>query len=276
MTGRPSTTQHASTSALQDDEGPLRSRSGSGPNRPRQRDQRPRWYTVAFELENKGSVARDHLAAERTYLAYLRTSLALASIGIGELRAVFRGKKVPLTASALFSHSYHAAFSSSFQHDSFPLEQLDCPCGLGLPRGSDVLRSARFGLGAGAGSHQDGLAGAGTTTKSAHRASERSSEVPAPRETSCELTSAFCIASPKLIPARRLGRHIHRAGVAISCAGNRALLHVSIRPHARTFDVPAGKKERRLLHLLRRWVKFFQSETSLLSPCLIVAHQAEC
>ncbi|KAL8846826.1 MAG: hypothetical protein Q9221_008112 [Calogaya cf. arnoldii] len=34
------------------------------------------------ELENKGSVARDHLALERTFLAWLRTSLAFASIGI--------------------------------------------------------------------------------------------------------------------------------------------------------------------------------------------------
>ncbi|KAL1898060.1 hypothetical protein Cpir12675_002079 [Ceratocystis pirilliformis] len=34
------------------------------------------------ELENKGSVARDHLAIERTFLAWLRTSLAFASIGI--------------------------------------------------------------------------------------------------------------------------------------------------------------------------------------------------
>ncbi|KAF6840784.1 PF02656 domain-containing protein [Colletotrichum musicola] len=46
------------------------------------------WYTVflstfqSIELENKGSVARDHLALERTFLAWLRTSLAFASIGI--------------------------------------------------------------------------------------------------------------------------------------------------------------------------------------------------
>ncbi|KAI9733158.1 MAG: hypothetical protein M1818_007276 [Claussenomyces sp. TS43310] len=36
----------------------------------------------SIELENKASVARDHLALERTYLAWLRTSLAFASIGI--------------------------------------------------------------------------------------------------------------------------------------------------------------------------------------------------
>ncbi|KAF2725809.1 hypothetical protein K431DRAFT_280528 [Polychaeton citri CBS 116435] len=36
----------------------------------------------SIELENKGSVARDHLALERTYLAWLRTSLSFASIGI--------------------------------------------------------------------------------------------------------------------------------------------------------------------------------------------------
>ncbi|CAN6671447.1 hypothetical protein TRVA0_044S01068 [Trichomonascus vanleenenianus] len=34
------------------------------------------------ELENTGATARDHLANERTFLAWLRTSLAFASIGV--------------------------------------------------------------------------------------------------------------------------------------------------------------------------------------------------
>ncbi|KIM66920.1 hypothetical protein SCLCIDRAFT_1210981 [Scleroderma citrinum Foug A] len=37
---------------------------------------------LSLVLENKGNVARDHLASERTYLAYVRTSLACASAGI--------------------------------------------------------------------------------------------------------------------------------------------------------------------------------------------------
>ncbi|KIW58261.1 hypothetical protein PV05_02800 [Exophiala xenobiotica] len=51
-------------------------------------EQKPSWLKRVAEkygsvaLENKGSVARDHLALERTFLAWLRTSLAFASIGI--------------------------------------------------------------------------------------------------------------------------------------------------------------------------------------------------
>jgi len=39
-------------------------------------------YSPSLTLENRGSVARDHLASERTFLAYTRTSLALASTGV--------------------------------------------------------------------------------------------------------------------------------------------------------------------------------------------------
>ncbi|RKU42744.1 hypothetical protein DL546_005318 [Coniochaeta pulveracea] len=55
--------------------------------RPSLKPEQTRWrrflaYFHSIELENKGSVARDHLALERTFLAWLRTSLAFASIGI--------------------------------------------------------------------------------------------------------------------------------------------------------------------------------------------------
>jgi len=38
---------------------------------------------ISLTLQNVGSVARDHLASERTFLAYMRTSLALTSAGVG-------------------------------------------------------------------------------------------------------------------------------------------------------------------------------------------------
>ena len=37
----------------------------------------------SLTLVNSGTVARDHLASERTFLAYVRTSLAVASTGVG-------------------------------------------------------------------------------------------------------------------------------------------------------------------------------------------------
>ncbi|KAI0299596.1 hypothetical protein BC826DRAFT_896186, partial [Russula brevipes] len=36
----------------------------------------------SLTLKNTGSVARDHLASERTFLAYVRTSLSFASAGV--------------------------------------------------------------------------------------------------------------------------------------------------------------------------------------------------
>lgn len=36
-----------------------------------------------LSLENSGSVARDHLASERTFLAYVRTSLGCSTMGVG-------------------------------------------------------------------------------------------------------------------------------------------------------------------------------------------------
>ncbi|KAG0294454.1 hypothetical protein BGZ97_005086, partial [Linnemannia gamsii] len=60
------------------------------------KDETPRWttrvstflrklyseYSPSLTLENKGSIARDHLANERTYLAWLRTSLSLITVGV--------------------------------------------------------------------------------------------------------------------------------------------------------------------------------------------------
>ncbi|KAI8994770.1 hypothetical protein BDB01DRAFT_715149 [Pilobolus umbonatus] len=39
-------------------------------------------FSFSFLLENKAATARDHLANERTFLAWLRTSLALITVGV--------------------------------------------------------------------------------------------------------------------------------------------------------------------------------------------------
>ncbi|KAI0330814.1 hypothetical protein GY45DRAFT_1277080 [Cubamyces sp. BRFM 1775] len=77
----PSETRETSSTEERDEEGRLRRRK-------RDRLREPRWkellqaWKLWLTLENSGSVARDHLASERTFLAYARTSLTIASTGV--------------------------------------------------------------------------------------------------------------------------------------------------------------------------------------------------
>ncbi|GLB38763.1 putative protein with domain of unknown function (DUF202) [Lyophyllum shimeji] len=71
--------------------GTPKSRSSSTRRSRKKSRQNPPAYSAAIldrlkpslVLENRGNVARDHLASERTFLAYIRTSLLLATTGVG-------------------------------------------------------------------------------------------------------------------------------------------------------------------------------------------------
>jgi uncharacterized membrane protein YidH (DUF202 family) len=62
-------------------------------------------------LENSGSVARDHLASERTFLAYVRTSLAIASTGVA-LVQLFSMSSDSQSSSASQVSALHASIRS--------------------------------------------------------------------------------------------------------------------------------------------------------------------
>lgn len=71
----------------------------------------------SLTLENSGSVARDHLALERTFLAYMRTSLTIAGTGVGACTLIRHLIK-------LFLNFYSAALVQLFTISSGSNEQL--------------------------------------------------------------------------------------------------------------------------------------------------------
>ncbi len=92
-------------------------------------EDRPPWYKRIAEkygsvsLENKGSVARDHLALERTFLAWLRTSLAFASIGIA-ITQLFRLNTTIASRSQSYAPATVAVPFSPYLGQSLPVELL--------------------------------------------------------------------------------------------------------------------------------------------------------
>lgn len=67
----------------------------------------------SLHLENKGTVARDHMANERTFLAWLRTSLSFISLGIG-ITQLFRLNKDSSPKALLDVTNYGKPLGSSF------------------------------------------------------------------------------------------------------------------------------------------------------------------
>ncbi|EJD02540.1 uncharacterized protein FOMMEDRAFT_109975 [Fomitiporia mediterranea MF3/22] len=94
---RPPEEQQQDTSGYQhqdQDQVTPSSTSSSSNTHGRRRKPCPVWlkrissFSPSLLLENSGSVARDHLAAERTFLAYVRTSLGCAATGVALVQLI--------------------------------------------------------------------------------------------------------------------------------------------------------------------------------------------
>lgn len=85
------------------------------------KESEPKFPTHQFHpvliLENSGSVARDHLANERTFLAYVRTSLSIASTGVGERLL----HPLPIRSSLIIRSLQIMKVSSSSSHFLWPI-----------------------------------------------------------------------------------------------------------------------------------------------------------
>ncbi|KAJ6483447.1 hypothetical protein DFH09DRAFT_949860 [Mycena vulgaris] len=124
-------------------------------------------HCVCLVLENSGSVARDQLASERTFLAYVRTSLTLASAGVALARLLTLSERLrtqifiplrpferyarPLAVASIFLGLYiffvgvsrYFAVQAALSRDNFPVTRVRL-CVIALALGAIV--SVVFGL----------------------------------------------------------------------------------------------------------------------------------
>ncbi|RUP51706.1 hypothetical protein BC936DRAFT_146396, partial [Jimgerdemannia flammicorona] len=90
--------------------------------------------SFSLTLENKGSVARDHLSNERTFLAWIRTSLSLITCGIATTQLMELNKANPKLSKGLggsfvflgilfvlFGASRYLSSQTAMTKEKFPL-----------------------------------------------------------------------------------------------------------------------------------------------------------